>query len=537
MSKRQPTRQQIERRAFEIYVERGCQEGDNMADWVTAEKELAELDGHDQAVGPSSLDHHRGATQALLDFYGLREQPFGVTPDPAFLYASRTHSAALESLAFAIRDDRGFLALIAEPGMGKTTLLNRLLDDLRDSARMVFVFQTYCDSHELFQYILQDLNVDVRGMDLVAMHTKLNELLLNEMFARRRCVLVVDEAQNLDESVLETLRMLSNFETPHAKLLQIVLSGQPELATKLAQPRLYQLRQRISLLSHLQPLSPTETVCYIEHRLKVAGRRELLFVPAALDLIAQHSRGIPRNINNICYNALLAGYGKGVRIVSASTVREAVARLDLESPSSGLRLTADPDAGPRISMPEPSPATGSASGDDKTGSQLTYEPVSRTCLPRWPFRAAALVGVLLLGSLLPVILERAGPTQTKASTTSDVHWASRSQSTARTYAADPQDIGDSQVLTVVVGSHQTLKDLSLLYAGHFDPDQFQEICNLNPELRDPDHLEAGQLIRMPLPPGTLKKENDTAETVGVLKLNTLKSALSRMIAQWRGKRQ
>jgi hypothetical protein len=176
----------------------------------------------------------------------------------------------------------------------------------------------------------------------------------------------------------------------------------------------------------------------------------------------------------------LAGYGKGLRIVAGSTVREAVARLDLESTTSELRLTDDPSAGPRVSTPDPSSATGSASGGDKTGSQLTY---SRTCLRRWPLRAAALVGVLLLGSLLPIILERAGPTQTKASTTSDIHWASRSQ--FRTYTADPQDIGDSQVLTVVVGSHQTLKDLSLLYAGHFDPDQFKEICNLNPELQDP----------------------------------------------------
>ena len=115
--------------------------------------------------------------------------------------------------------------------------------------------------------------------------------------------------------------------------------------------------------------------------------------------------------------------------------------------------------------------------------------------------------------------------------------ASRSQSTTTTYAADPQDIGDSQVLTVVVGSHQTLKDLSLLYAGHFDPDQFKEICNLNPELKDPDHLQAGQLIRMPVPPGTLKEETDTAEMVGVLKPNTLKSVLRRMIAQLRGKRE
>jgi type II secretory pathway predicted ATPase ExeA len=261
----------------------------------------------------------------LLDFYGLREQPFGMTPDPAYLYGSPTHVGALAALSFGIQDSRGFLALIAEPGMGKTTLLYQLLEELRDSARTVFVFQTQCDSRELFQYILQDLNINTQGMGLVAMHNKLNEVLFETMFARKRFVLVVDEAQNLKNSVLETVRLLSNFETHHTKLVQIVLAGQPKLAAKLAQPQLSQLRQRIAVLSHLEPLTAAETAHYVDHRLKVAGYcGKPLFEPSVVSLIAQGSRGIPRNINNICYSSLLLAYVRGDGKVTEGTVRRAI---------------------------------------------------------------------------------------------------------------------------------------------------------------------------------------------------------------------
>jgi general secretion pathway protein A len=172
----------------------------------------------------------------FLDFYQLREQPFGVTPDPAYLYPSRTHCEALDSLTEAIQGDHGFLALIAEPGLGKTTLMYQVLERLRDTARAAFLFQTQCNSREFFEYLLTDLGVDATGMGLVAMHSKLNEMLFTEMLAGRRFVLIVDEAQNLDDSVLETIRLLSNFETTNAKLLQIVLAGQPQLGEKLAQP-------------------------------------------------------------------------------------------------------------------------------------------------------------------------------------------------------------------------------------------------------------------------------------------------------------
>src|SRR6202049_5205475 len=194
-----------------------------------------------------------------------------MTPDPAYLYVSRTHSEALQSLSVGIDDNRGFFALIAEPGMGKTTLLYQLAERLRNSARTVLLSQTQCSSREFIEYILQDLGVDFKGMGLVAMHGKLNEILFEELLAGKRFVLVVDEAQNLDDSVLETVRMLSNFETHNTKLLQIILAGRPRCAAKLAQPRLTQLRQRIAVLSHLEPFTVEETGLYVGHRLKVAG--------------------------------------------------------------------------------------------------------------------------------------------------------------------------------------------------------------------------------------------------------------------------
>ena len=165
----------------------------------------------------------------FLDFFELRQQPFGVTPDPAYLYPSQTHCEALDALTEGIESGRGFLALIAEPGMGKTTLLYQVLEALRDKARTAFLFQTQCSSREFFQYLLSELGVDSTGMGLVPMHNKLNEMLFAEMLAGRRFVLIVDEAQNLDETVLETIRLLSNFETTNTKLLQIVLAGQPQL--------------------------------------------------------------------------------------------------------------------------------------------------------------------------------------------------------------------------------------------------------------------------------------------------------------------
>jgi general secretion pathway protein A len=269
----------------------------------------------------------------FLEFYGLREQPFGVTPNPRFLYMSPTHREALASLFYGIDSERGFLALIAKPGMGKTNILFQLLQQFQSKARTAFLFQTQCTSREFMRFLLLELGCEVNAdQDLVSMHEQFNRCLLQEAHAGRKFIVVVDEAQNLEPSVLETIRLLSDFETPQAKLLQIVLSGQPELADKLAKPSLRQLRQRISLLSTLAPLTPEEVARYINHRLRAAGRQEgLPFTGSAVKMIAQLSEGIPRNINNLCFNALSLGCALRQKTVDIEVLQQVMEDFDLSN--------------------------------------------------------------------------------------------------------------------------------------------------------------------------------------------------------------
>jgi general secretion pathway protein A len=266
----------------------------------------------------------------FLEFYGFREQPFGVTPDPRFLYLSPAHREALASLYYGIESGRGFLALIAKPGMGKTTLLFHLLEKFRHNARTAFLFQTQCSSREFMRFLLAELGVESHDQDFVRMHEEFNKMLLQEARAGRRFIIVVDEAQNLDASVLETVRLLSDFETPRAKLLQIILSGQPELADKLASRNLAQLRQRVSLLNRLTPLSVEETRKYIDHRLRVAGHNgEPLFTAEALVAIARFTEGIPRNINNFCFNVLSLSCALRQKVADLALVEEVINDLDI----------------------------------------------------------------------------------------------------------------------------------------------------------------------------------------------------------------
>jgi N-acetylmuramoyl-L-alanine amidase len=358
----------------------------------------------------------------FLNFFHLREDPFGVTPDPAYLYPSRTHCEALDALTEGILGGRGFLALIAEPGMGKTTLLYQVLEGMGDTARAAFLFQTQCNSREFFQYLLSELGVDSTGMELVAMHNKLNEMLFNEMLAGKRFVLIVDEAQNLDDSVLETIRLLSNFETSNTKLLQIVLAGQPQLGEKLQQKPLAQLLQRITVVKHLDALSVEETAGYVRHRLKVAGYSgEDLFEPAAAKLVAEQSEGIPRIINKICYRALSEAYLEGSTTVSPEIVAKASRELGFAVPSRiAPRIVASPEpvaSVPPWAMPVPEPLVmpSLAAGPPSASSpvtepkpsipvvpRLTYTPAVQRDKRRWPLWAIALTILLLAaGAAMP----------------------------------------------------------------------------------------------------------------------------------------
>ena len=315
----------------------------------------------------------------FLEFFNLRQQPFGVTPDPAYLFPSRTHCEALDALTEGILEGRGFLTLIAEPGMGKTTLLYQVLEGMREKARGAYLFQTQCDSREFFQYLLTELGVDTSGMGLVAMHNKLNEMLFDELLAGRRFVLIVDEAQNLDSSVLETIRLLSNFETSNTKLLQIILAGQPQLADKLADPRLEQLAQRIAVVQRLEPFSPEEAAAYVRHRVKAGGNHENeLFAQDALALIAAQSRGIPRNINRICYHALLEAHAQGAHVVSPEIVEQAGRKLQVFVPAKSSQPETASPAAAEAGMAK-GPVTSEAAEAAAAAfapTPLTYKPMS-----------------------------------------------------------------------------------------------------------------------------------------------------------------
>ena len=244
-----------------------------------------------------------------LEYYKLKEQPFGVTPDSRYLFLTPTQKEALSSVIYGIESGCGFVALIARPGLGKTTLLFQTLDILRERARLVFLFQTISTPVDLLRALLSGLGAPDMRASLVEMQIRLKNLLAEQYSAGKRVVLVIDEAQNLDDSVLELVRMLSNFETASDKLIQIVLAGQPQLAENIGSPELVQLRQRVSIFARLNPFTAEETALYVAHRLRVAGyASEMpLFTKDALALIAQASEGIPRNINNLCFNALSLG--------------------------------------------------------------------------------------------------------------------------------------------------------------------------------------------------------------------------------------
>lgn len=266
----------------------------------------------------------------FLKYFGLTEQPFGVTPDPRFLYLSSAHREALASLYYGIEANRGFLGLIAQPGMGKTTLLFHLLEKFRTSAHTAFIFQTQCTSREFMRFLLAELGFEEDTQDLVRLHEEFNHRLLQEARAGRRMIVVIDEAQNLSSEVLETVRLLSDFETPRAKLMHIILSGQPQLADKLSSPGLAQLRQRVSILHGLEPLTFAEVKNYIEHRLKIAGYNGgTPFTPQAYEIVAKFTQGIPRNVNNFCFNAFALACAMQKKTVDAEIAHEVIADLDI----------------------------------------------------------------------------------------------------------------------------------------------------------------------------------------------------------------
>ncbi|HTO68536.1 MAG TPA: AAA family ATPase [Myxococcota bacterium] len=263
-----------------------------------------------------------------LGFYGLREKPFQLSPDPRYLFLSGSHREALAHLLYGIEEGEGFIEVIGQVGTGKTTLCRTLLDRIGSDAEIAYIFNPSPSEVELLSAINREFGLPTAARTRTDLLDALNQFLVEKNASGRRVLLVIDEAQNLDPAVLEQVRLLSNLETDRAKLLQIVLIGQPELEENLSRSDLRQLRQRITVRWRLRPLTGPEVTEYLEHRLRVAGRADpQLFTPGALRAMTRASRGIPRLINALGDRALLAGYTEGCREIDARLVRRAAKEL------------------------------------------------------------------------------------------------------------------------------------------------------------------------------------------------------------------
>jgi len=474
-----------------------------------------------------------------LEYYKLQEQPFGVTPDSRYLFQTPTQKEALSSVIYGIESGCGFVALIARPGLGKTTLLFQTLGILRERARLVFLFQTISTPLDLLRALLSGLGaVEMRG-SLVEMQIKLKNLLAEQYSAGKRVVLVIDEAQNLDDSVLELVRMLSNFETASDKLIQIILAGQPQLAENMGSPELVQLRQRVSIFARLNPFTPEETTLYIAHRLRVAGYASdmPLFTKDALALIAQSSEGIPRNINNLCFNALSLGSALQQKPIDRDIVRQVTSDLDVgqlrprfshplpaqekvtlravssyshPKPASvsakwlpkvavaavillaaGVALLAarqwlvqPASAQPAAAVYVPPASTPTAS--EPPVSMASEPPLSATVDTPAPIPSAEPEPRVALPADQPAVAQTNTPVSLALAHTSPLFSAERT----------PEWTDSADLVNVTPG--QTLLGICTEKFGNCTAQILRQIQQLNPRLSDPDHIETGQKLRIPV---------------------------------------
>jgi general secretion pathway protein A len=259
-------------------------------------------------------------------FYGLKEKPFNLTPDPDYFYMSPGHENVYTHLEYAIQESKGFVVVTGEVGSGKTTLINYLLRKIPQSIHVGIINNTLVQFQELLRMICLEFELEIANAEKALLLTRLYSFLLEKYSKRERVILIIDEAQNLPEKTLEEIRMLSNLEAEKHHLLQMILVGQPQLKEKLERKNLEQFVQRITVYCHLDALDKNQVDHYIRHRLKIAGAQNLdLFDPEALDAIFKHSLGIPRLINMLCDAALVYGYADDAKIIDRELI-EAVAQ-------------------------------------------------------------------------------------------------------------------------------------------------------------------------------------------------------------------
>jgi len=254
-------------------------------------------------------------------FYNLKERPFQLLPDPSFLYMSKRHATALTLLQYSIQNRQGFTVITGEVGCGKTTLINRLLDEVDANLRVGLINFTHNSFGELAEWIMMAYGLPYKGKSQVELYDDFVQFLIREYAAGRPVVLIIDEAQNMGVRGLEEVRMLSNVNAQKDYLLHLILVGQPELGELLQKPELRQLTQRVSVAYNLTPLRFEELVAYVRHRLTIAGGNPELFTVQALRFVHAASNGIPRLVNTICDLALVYGFSEGEQSIDVETIR------------------------------------------------------------------------------------------------------------------------------------------------------------------------------------------------------------------------
>ncbi|MGO9338922.1 MAG: ExeA family protein [Terracidiphilus sp.] len=426
-----------------------------------------------------------------------REQPFGVTPDPRYLYASATHKEALASILYAIESGLGFVALIAKPGMGKTTLLFEVLRRIGKTTKTVFLFQTISTPEDLLRALLIDVGIENVKGSLPEMQAQLNEVLVAESALGKRLVVAIDEAQNLSESVLEAVRMLSNFETPRHKLIQIILSGQPQLEKTLASRQVLQLRQRISIFAHLEPLSERETRAYIQRRLEVSGNQSIeeVFSEQALALIARHGGGIPRNINNLCFNALSLGCALKQRKIDSKVIEEVLADLRFREFDSHQVLQREDSrkaahAGKNRRMPR--------TAKRRVGVRSIV----------WAAFVIALI--LMWPSFADDRLASANNSVQASSSATSSSMITPAAATSQSDAVLPSHTLNTtlhpKISMVQIHEGQSLYKLCAEAFGGCRQEDLREMLKMNPTIRDPNRIPSGQWISILVsPPDSVRK--------------------------------
>jgi general secretion pathway protein A len=438
--------------------------------------------------------------------FGLRTEPFSLTPDPAFLYLSPDHGEALAGLKIGLESRRGLMLMVAEVGMGKTTLLYSMLDQLQSYVHTAYLSNTRLSFDDLLRQALADLGVPCASRDRVELLGVLNTFLHDRAAAGETAALIIDEAQNLSEETFEDLRLLSNYESYTDKLLQIVLVGQPELDVKLSRPSLRQVTERVAVRCHINPLTRAESIRYLEHRMHVAGGSTAVFTPAALELMIWKARGIPRRLNIIAHSALLFAYGRGASRVTYREARAAIrekqgrglvtigprmrrstVRTNAEGPRS-WRLAFAGGAGVAFC------ALGWASGYLTARSTADTTTIATTDRVSGPAADVATVSAQPEAPAVPAPAMSAAPPSIAVAAVKDVEVEDALHPQPADEPDKPASPGYRQI---VVPRGTSLLVLAQQFYGEYNSQLIKRIRELNPQITNADHIYAGDTLKMP----------------------------------------